>query len=357
MSTRERPATLYKTPFSAGYWRDAVSELKSTKMLVVTAMMIALRVALKGLYIPLGPTLKVNIAFVINALGAMIFGPVMATLAACVSDFLGVVLIDGGTYFLPFMLVEVAGSVIFALFLYRAKVTPTRIILSRFCIDMFVNIGMNVPISVLYYRMILGKDLTTLSMIQSVVKNVCMFPIESWILTLFLALLIPITYRLKLTFDGNANKATLKFTKRQLVLLIALLIVGIVGVAGYAIFNYNTTSLSSDYSAEERYERNCAMTDIVVEQSDEWDDETLVTTVEYAYPKFGEDYVTYTVALYTVDEAALEGYEQDLETIRGLSRSKAASVAKDGVMERVTTLTIVVDEKAGAVLDFSETAE
>lgn len=355
MST-ERSTTLYKTPFSASYWRDAASELKSTKMLVITALMVALRVVLKGIYIPLGPTLKINIAFVINALGAMIFGPVMAAMAACVSDFLGVVLIDGSTYFLPFMLVEVAGSVIFALFLYRARITPTRIILSRFCIDMLVNIGMNIPISVLYYRMILGKDMTTLVMLQSVVKNVCLFSIESWILTLFLTVLVPITYRAKLTFDGNANKATLKFTKKQLVLLVILLIVGIVGAAGYGIFNYNTTSLSGGYTPEERYNINCQMTAVVQDHSDEWDEETLVTTVESAYPKFGEDDITYTVALYVVDEAALEGYEQDLETIRGLSKSKAAAVAGDGVMERVETLTIVINHMTGGVTGF-QTAE
>lgn len=354
MSTRARSTNLYKTPFSRSYWADALSELKSTKMLVITALMIALRVALKGLYIPLGPTLKINIAFVINALGAMVFGPVMATLAACVSDFLGVMLVDGAsTYFLPFMFVEVAGSVIFALFLYRAKITPTRVILARFCIDIFVNLGMNIPISVLYYKMILGKDMTTLVMIQSVVKNICLFPIESWILTLFLAVLAPITYRAGLTFDGSANKATLKFSKKQLVILIVLLLVGILGICGYAVFNYNTTSLSSGYTAEERYDTNCSMIEIVQAQTDDWDDETLVTTVESAYPKFGEDYITYTVAVYVVDEAALEGYDQDLETIRGLSKSKAAAVAKDGVMTRVSIATIVQDKTTGEVLDFS----
>ena len=36
------------------YWRDAAAELKDTRMLVITALMIALRVALKPLAIPLG---------------------------------------------------------------------------------------------------------------------------------------------------------------------------------------------------------------------------------------------------------------------------------------------------------------
>ena len=93
MSKLQKSATLYKTPFCKAYWRDAAMELKDTKMLVVAALMIALRVALKGLYIPLAPNLNINIAApFINALGAMIFGPVVAGLAACVSDTLGCIL-------------------------------------------------------------------------------------------------------------------------------------------------------------------------------------------------------------------------------------------------------------------------
>ena len=59
MSNRVRSTQMYPHPFSAQYWRDAAAELKSTKMLVITALMIALRVALKPLAIPLGPQLSI----------------------------------------------------------------------------------------------------------------------------------------------------------------------------------------------------------------------------------------------------------------------------------------------------------
>ena len=125
MPTKRKDTTLYKTPFSLGYWRCAVAELKDTRMLVFAALIIALRVALKLVYIPLAPNLRINVAFVANALGAMVYGPVVALISAAVSDVLGVML-AGDVYFFPFILTELAGSLIFALFLYRAKVTPTR---------------------------------------------------------------------------------------------------------------------------------------------------------------------------------------------------------------------------------------
>ena len=76
--------TLYPNPCSKAYWRDAALELKDTRMLVFAALMIALRVALKSLGIPIAADLRINVAFFINALGAMVFGPVVAVLAAAV---------------------------------------------------------------------------------------------------------------------------------------------------------------------------------------------------------------------------------------------------------------------------------
>ena len=87
MSRLQKSNTLYAHPFSKAYWRDAAAELKDTHMLVFAALMIALRLVMKQLAIPITPFLKINTAFFINALGAMVFGPVMA-LAAGLLDIL-----------------------------------------------------------------------------------------------------------------------------------------------------------------------------------------------------------------------------------------------------------------------------
>ena len=54
MSNNQKSTALYPHPFSKAYWRDAAAELKDVRILVVTAMMIALRVAMKGLSITIG---------------------------------------------------------------------------------------------------------------------------------------------------------------------------------------------------------------------------------------------------------------------------------------------------------------
>jgi ECF transporter S component (folate family) len=354
MSTHVKSTALYKTPFSKAYWQDAAAELKSTKTLVIAALMIALRVASKGLALPIAPNLDLfNLASFINALSAMIIGPVMAIPAAFLSDFLGVLIWDGlGTYFLPYALQEIASSLIWALLLYRAKATPWRVMLGRFAICIFVNVLLGTGIN-MWWQMVYYGNSTVVLTIPRIVKNTFMFPIESVVMTFFLGLMIPITNRMGLTYTGANAKEALTFGKKQIALLIVLFVVGVGCVTSYLFYYYDTTSLSASYTAEERFEKNCEMDQLVHDNTDNWDQYTTITTVESAYKKLGEGYTTYNVAVYVVDESALTNSDYTLESLRGLSKSKAAAAAKAGVMTRAANVTIQVDNKTGQVLEYT----
>ena len=326
---------LYPHPFSKAYWRDAAAELKDTHMLVFAALMIALRLVMKQISIPITPFLRINVAYFVNALGAMVFGPVFAMICAAITDVLGYIIRPDGVYFIPFILTEIGGSLVFALFLYRAKITPARVMLSRFTINLFVNVLLQTPIMMWYYALYMGGKQYTFAMaVPGMIKNILMFPIESVLLSLFLGVMLPITCRLGLTYTGAEAKQDLKFSKKQLVSLALLFVVGVGCVFGYLGYYYKNNSLSASYTAEQRYEENTRMTQVVAQMEDTLDPDTTVTTVESAYKKFLTNEVTYSVAVYTVNEEALQGYDKDLETIRGMSKSKAKAVSDDGVMER-----------------------
>ena len=342
MSIRQRSTTLYKTPFSAAYWRDAAAELKDTKMLVFAALIVALRVALKTVVrIPLGPNLDITPAFLANALGAMVYGPVVGAVGALVSDVLGV-LLRGDTYFLPYALTEISGSVIFALFFYRQKITPTRVILSRFSICLFVNILLQTPIDMLFQYVMYGYNNVVLTL-PRIFKNLFMFPIESVVLTIFLSAVQPITYRMKLTYDSTAK---LSFNKKQIALLVMLVVVGIASVFGYLFVHYDNTSLSASYTTQERIEANQSMQPMVVENSDDFDDITTVTIVESAYKKFLGHEITYTVAIYEV--------AADVEVTNDLWKLSKSKAAAHESLTRVGGATILVDETSGAVLAYTQ---
>lgn len=346
MSKVNKTNNLYKTPFTPAYWRDAAAELKDTKMLVFAALMIAIRVALKLVAIPLAPNLKINTAFLANALGAMVFGPVLAAVSALVSDVLGV-LISGDVYFPPFALTEIAGSMIFALFLYRAKVTPTRVILSRFCICLFVNVFLQTPIMMLYYKVMMGGASYVLT-IPQIIKNLFMFPVESVVLSVFLAVMQPILYRMKLTYDPEPKAAKPAcdpeprplFSLSQIALLVILFVFGCGCVTGYLFYHYDTTSLTTGYTTEERAEKNRQMYEIIREEPDARTDSVAVTIIESAYKPFLGRETTYNVAYYAVNGE----YTSDLWEL------KKTPASKHKILTYLGGAVIVMNDRTGEVI-------
>lgn len=306
MSAKNKTATLYPHPFSKAYWRDAFAELKDTRMLVIAALMIALRVALKSLGIPLAPNLKINIAFFINALGAMIFGPAVAVVAAAISDTLGCILFPQGVYFFPFIFIEIAGSLIFALFLYRAKVTATRLALSRFCIDFFVNIVMNMPIMAWYYDVVLGQSYDWMQL-PTIAKNLCMFPVEAILLIMFMSVMVPIVYRMRLVYFSGED---LKLTKKLAFGMAALFAASVVATGGYLIYNYNTENQASWLEAGEKAELNTALTQEAREQDLISDDQVII--IRRVFKTLGQEEVSLVFDVYDVtagaDQSAMMTY-------------------------------------------------
>ena len=358
MARTERSTTLYKTPFSAAYWRDAAAELKSTKMLVITALLVAMRIALKPLAIPLGPQLSIQTATLATALGAMIFGPVMAIPAAIISDTIGFVIYPTGDYFLPFVLTEIAGTMCYALLLYRAKVSPSRVMIARFMICFLVNVVLQQFIYAWYYAYIgspeqAKEQILGILTLTRIFKNLAMFPIESVVLTLFLKVLLPVTQRAKLTYCSDAD---MKIGKKQIITLVCLLLVGIVSAVGYLGYRYSNTSRSADYSAKERVEANQSMAQLVLDETDDWDSETVVCVVDSAYRGLFESETDYTVAVYVLDqEAFAAGQAADasytMDTLWGYSKS-GPKKDKYQSLVKVASATVVKNEKTGEILEF-----
>ncbi len=360
MKRNQRSTALYPSPFSRAYWVDALSELKSTRMLVVTALLVALRIALKPFAIPLAPQLSIQTAMLATALGAMIFGPVVAIPAAIISDTIGFLLWPTGDYFLPFVLTEIASTMIYALCFYRAKVTPFRVMLSRFFICFFVNVVLQQVIFAWQY-MYLGNPESAKNAVLGIMatarvfKNLAFFPIESIVLTLFLRLLIPITNRMQLTYSPDTN---MKFTRRQIAALVCLTVIGVGTSIGYLTYRYDSTSRSADFTKEQRIQETKEASQIVQELTDQWDDKTVIGIVSKANRPLFASETAYTIDVYILDEDAFAAKAEEtkdsdspytMDTIYGYSLSPAK---KDKALIRVATATYVQNEKTGQVEDF-----
>lgn len=205
-NSKQQPNTVFKTPFSASYWRLASGELKKLPMLVLAAMLIALTSAIGALYIPVTESLRIKFTFLITATGSMIYGPVIGIATGIIGDIVSYLLAPSGPFFPGYTLSAVLSSLVYALFLYRAKVTPLRI----FAAKAIVNIFVNAMLGSLWNIMLRGKGyifyLTT-----SGIKNLLLLPVEATVLILLFSAILPFLRKEKLVPADTKVKLSIGF--------------------------------------------------------------------------------------------------------------------------------------------------
>ncbi|MBR3778336.1 MAG: folate family ECF transporter S component [Clostridia bacterium] len=218
--------------FSAAYWKEAVGNLKNTRMLALAAMIVALRAICKMLEIPLAPGLNINVAGLFNSVGAMVYGPVVGLVGAVVSDPLGYLLHPDGPYFLPFMLVDMSSSFIFGLFFWKRPLTVGRAMGAKFTVNMVSNIVMTSFIMKWYVAVFNLGFAYNLINLTRIAKNLVMFPIEAIFISVVLGALSPALYRLRLL----SEQPNLKLKAKHYILVAVLTLVSIGLVLFYIYF-------------------------------------------------------------------------------------------------------------------------
>lgn len=175
---------------SKAYWKSAADEIKRLRMLTFGALIAALGIAFSGMYIVVGENLRIYFSFLITAVGCSVYGPVVGVLVAAVTDTLGYVMFPTGAYFPGYLLSEMAGALIYSLFLYRKKITVLRIYGAKF----LVNYLINVLLGCLWSKILYGQGYFYY-LVKSLIKNTLLLPLEVISLSALFAFLIPVFSR------------------------------------------------------------------------------------------------------------------------------------------------------------------
>lgn len=228
---------LFKTPFNRLYWQLSAAEFKNVKTLIIAALIIAVRVVIKNFKIPIIPSaLYFGFDFLINSVGSMIYGPLVALAVGAVSDTLGAVIFPIGTYFFPFIFVEMMSGFIFALFLYRQKLSTWRIVLSRLAVVIICNFIIN-PIVMTWNNIFFMKNPYEFITLARVIKSTAMFPLESVVLVFWLSAINLELYRLGLT---HSKPEKLKIEPKHIIALAAALAIAVAAIIGYSYYKRNS---------------------------------------------------------------------------------------------------------------------
>lgn len=290
-------------PFSKRFWQLSASEFKSIKMLTFAAIIIALRVVIKSFKIPIAPPLLyLGFDFLVNSLGSMIYGPIMALAVGAVSDTLGAIIFPIGDYFFPFIIVEMMSGFIFGLFLYRQKLSVRRIILSRLAVVIVCNFIIN-PIIMTWYNKVFLLGAYEFITIARVAKNAAMFPIECVVLVFWLGALSNALYSLGYT---HFKPKKMEIKAKHIIVLVLALIISAAAIIGYVFWK-------NGVDAEKAIRKAFA------------GDETV--TVEVAWEK-GDDGSEYKGTIISEDGRRMElHYDSDTKTITERSSDILEAVA------------------------------
>lgn len=194
--------TLYKTPFSRAYWRDALTDSKKLRTLIFSALMVAACVALgriPAIYVATGT--KLSWGFLARALCALVGGPVNALLFGFVEDTVGFFMNPDGGYNPFYVFTTMLGVFTYALFLYRAEVTVLRVFLAKLLTNV-QNVFLQSLGTYLWYSA--GKGYWVL-VGERAVKNAIMLPLQTAMLVALFAALLPILHRMGFLPDQAAR--------------------------------------------------------------------------------------------------------------------------------------------------------
>ncbi len=182
---RERKVFLFM--FSKKYWKDSANNLNNVRVLAFIAVMIALKIVIGFIRIPVGENLRISLTYIIVAIEGMVVGPVAGMTSAFITDNLSFILFPDGAYFPGYTLTAMLGSFFYSIFLYQKKITWTRISIAKICNNYLVN----VLLGSLWSSMLYGKAYLVYAT-TSLIKNTILLPIEIILLMVAIRFILPI---------------------------------------------------------------------------------------------------------------------------------------------------------------------
>lgn len=172
--------------FTKDYWLSSANKLKQTRYLALIATMIAMKVVVSWLYVPVGESLRIYLTFLIVSIEAAIIGPVAAMVSGGITDIVSFMIHPTGPFFFGYTISSICGGLIYALFFYQRRISIPRIAGAKFCVNYLINVLMGS----LWSAMMYSKGYIFYAT-QSVIKNTLMLPIEIVLLYIVFKMILP----------------------------------------------------------------------------------------------------------------------------------------------------------------------
>lgn len=155
-------------------FKQSVYELKSTKTIVFTAMLIAVYIIVYMFAtIRINEFLQVRFQSSILAIIGYMFGPVVSGIAGAVADILKLFIIPSGQIIIGLTISEILRGVLYGVCFYKSKITFSRVLIAVTISVFIINVLMNTFWLSTYYGTNFWAILTT-----RFTKELILYPIK-----------------------------------------------------------------------------------------------------------------------------------------------------------------------------------
>ena len=163
---------IYRTPFHLSYFKKSLATFKNVKSLVSIALLLALVMISKFLWIPSGfSDLGIGFGYLFLAIACMMYGPVPSLVIGALSDVIGYLVKPDGAFFIGYTFQAMLACFTYGMLFYKTHITFSRVLLAR----VIVNLVCNVIIGSLCRAFIYSLDreaLMTYMLTLSLPKNI-----------------------------------------------------------------------------------------------------------------------------------------------------------------------------------------
>ena len=168
-------------------FKESFNNLKSTRMLVLLALFIALKIVISYFRIPIGDNLNIYFTFIFTAIECTIFGYGPGIISGIFTDILGYIVNPYPPFFPGYAISNCVAACIYSLCFYHKKIKLSNIIIAKVLINYIVNVVIGSLWSAILYSKGFIYYATT-----SLIKNTILLPIEIIILFFVFKMMIPI---------------------------------------------------------------------------------------------------------------------------------------------------------------------
>lgn len=120
--------------------------------ILLLGLFVALEVILTRFFSVENQFVRITFAFIPLALSAILFGPVMAGIAAAVADVLGMLIFPKGAFFPGFTLTAFLTGFIYGVFLYKKEITLIRTFFAVLAVTVICSLTLNTIWLVILYN-------------------------------------------------------------------------------------------------------------------------------------------------------------------------------------------------------------